>query len=236
VGKNHFEARNSGTCEKGVAFKVVNSKREAKNVLEFYYLTCQLKELIRSGWNQWNVPAERRESVAEHIFGTCMLAIAINSEYEYGIDLKKTILMLVLHELEEIVISDITPFDGISQEEKAKIGHEGIKKVLSSLKHGYDYESLILEFDAHITKESQFAYMCDKLEANLMSFYYDRDKNCTLENASEQFRANKELLALSENGKNTMGKCFYLYEKILNRLDDKFLEVLEEALRQYALS
>ncbi len=208
----------------------------SKNVLEFYYLACQLKELVRSGWNQWNVPVERRESVAEHIFGTCILAIAVNSEYECDIDINKVLTMLVLHELEEIVISDITPFDGISQEEKARMGHEGIKKVLSTLENGYEYEALILEFDAHMTKESQFAYMCDKLEANLMSFYYDRDKNCTLENASERFKANKEILELSENGKKTMGECFYLYEKILDRLDDKFLEVLEEAWRYNGLN
>lgn len=207
----------------------ISAKNSANNVLEFYYLVIQLKELVRSGWKQWNVPVERRESVAEHIFGTCMLAIAIESEYAYEIDLKKTILMLAVHELEEIVISDITPFDGVSVEEKAKMGHEAIKKVLSTLKKGYDYEALILEFDAHITKESKFAYMCDKLEADLMSFYYDKEKNCTLDKACESLRNNKATIELSENGKKAMGECFYLYEKILDRLDSNFLEILETA-------
>lgn len=208
------------------------SKKSAQNVLEFYYLTINLKELVRSGWKQWNVPVERRESVAEHIFGTCMLAIAIDSEYECGIDLKKTILMLTIHELEEIVIPDITPIDGISADEKARMGHEAIRKILSILKKGYSYEELILEFDAHATKESQFAYMCDKLEADLMSLYYDKEKNCTLANASEYLRNNQVTIELSENGKKAMGECFYIYEKILNRLDDNFLEILETAWEQ----
>ena len=79
----------------------------ATNVLEFYFLANNLKEIVRSGWKQWNVPRERLESVAEHIFSTCILAIAIESEYHYSIDLSKVLMMLVLHETEEIVIPHI---------------------------------------------------------------------------------------------------------------------------------
>lgn len=207
----------------------MKSKNAANNVLDFYYLTVNLKELIRTGWKQWNVNMERLESVAEHIYGTCMLAIAIESEFEKNVDLRKVILMLVVHELEEIVISDITPFQGISPEEKLENGHRAIKQILSLLKKGYEYEELILEFDAHITKESQFAYMCDKLEADLMSFYYDKNKECTLERASEELKNNKATIELSENGKKAMGECFYIYEQMLNRLDEDFYEVLHTA-------
>lgn len=213
--------------------KKAKKQNSSKNVLEFYYLTMQLKELIRTGWKQWNVQYERLESVAEHIYGTCMLAIAIDSEFEYNIDLKKVIVMLTVHELEEIIISDITPFQGVSAEEKLEKGHKAIRKILSQLKKGYDYEQLILEFDAHITKESQFAYMCDKLEADLMSLYYDKDKDCTLENASEELKNNKATIELSENGKKTMGECFYIYEQMLDRLDESFNEILKAAWNKW---
>lgn len=94
----------------------------ATNVLEFYFLANKLKEVIRSGWKQWNVSRDRLESVAEHVFSTCTLAIAIESEYHYNIDLSKVLMMLVLHETEEILIPDITPCDGVSAEEKVTIG------------------------------------------------------------------------------------------------------------------
>ena len=205
------------------------SKKSAQNVLKFYYLANQLKEVVRTGWKQWNISAKRRESVAEHVFGTCMLAIAIDSEYEYDIDLKKVMAMLIVHETEEIIISDIAPFDGVSQEEKRRMGHEAIKKIFSILKKGYTYEELILEFDARNTMEAKFAYMCDKLEADLMSIYYDRNKDTTLDKASEFLRNNKEIIELSDNGNKSMGECFYLYENILNRLDENFAEILETA-------
>ena len=49
-----------------------------KESLRFYYLATELKNIIRTGWDNshWNINAERRESVAEHIFGTCILAIS----------------------------------------------------------------------------------------------------------------------------------------------------------------
>ena len=73
-----------------------------KNVINYYVLCNKLKNVIRTGWLDWNVTRDRVESIAEHIFGVQMLAIAMKSEYEYDIDLTKVIFMLAIHELEEI--------------------------------------------------------------------------------------------------------------------------------------
>jgi 5'-deoxynucleotidase YfbR-like HD superfamily hydrolase len=55
--------------------------KKVQNVLEFYKLTNKLKNMVRTGWKQWEVSAERVESVAEHVYSTIMLALAINSEF-----------------------------------------------------------------------------------------------------------------------------------------------------------
>ena len=201
----------------------------ATNVLEFYFLANKLKEIVRSGWKQWNVPRERLESVAEHVFSTCILAIAIESEYHYNIDLSKVLMMLVLHETEEIVIPDITPCDGVSAEEKVTIGHKAVEQVLSNLNKSEEYKSLIFEFDAHQTPESIFAYMCDKLDADIMSLYYDKAETCTLAKATSQLQEAPLTVRLSDNGKNSMGECFRLFEYELDRLDPNFFEILNAA-------
>ena len=77
-----------------------------------------MKNVIRTGWKHWEVKKDRLESVAEHIFGVQMLAIAMKSEYQYDIDIMKVIFMIAIHELWESVIWDLTEFD-ISREEKA---------------------------------------------------------------------------------------------------------------------
>lgn len=115
---------------------------------------------------------DRLESVAEHIYSTQMLAIAMKSEYEYDIDIMKVIYMLAIHELGETVIGDLTLFQ-ISKEEKEIIEHEAVSKILDGLVDKEYIKELFLEFDSHKTKESIFAYQCDKLECDLQSKLYD---------------------------------------------------------------
>jgi len=133
---------------------------------------------------------ERLESVAEHIYGVQMLALAMHSEFKYDIDIQKVILMLAVHELEEIFIGDLTLFQ-ISKEEKEQMGHVAVDKVLSSLLEKDKIKELILEFDERKTKEAIFAYQCDKLECDLQSKLYDEEScvdlnhqegNTTIEN------------------------------------------------------
>lgn len=145
-----------------------------ENVINYYVLCNKLKNVIRTGWKDWHVQRDRIESVAEHIFGVQMLALAMYSEYQYDIDIMKVIFMLAVHELGETVIGDLTQFQ-ISKEDKEKIEHETVHKILLDLLDGEQIEKLFLEFDSHSTKEAMFAYQCDKLECDLQSKLYDEE-------------------------------------------------------------
>ncbi len=145
-----------------------------EKVINYYVLCNKLKNVIRTGWKDWNVQRERLESVAEHIFGVQMLAIAMKSEYNYDIDITKVIFMISIHELWETIIWDLTEFD-ISREEKKKIEHEAVHKILKDLVDGDEIEKIFLEFDEHKTKEANFAYQCDKLECDLQCKLYDEE-------------------------------------------------------------
>lgn len=145
-----------------------------ENVINYYVLCNKLKNVIRTGWKDWNVQSDRIESVAEHIFGVQMLALAMYSEYQYDIDIMKVIFMLAVHELGETVIGDLTQFQ-ISKEDKEKMEHEAVHKILLDLLDGEQIEKLFLEFDSHSTKEAMFAYQCDKLECDLQSKLYDEE-------------------------------------------------------------
>ena len=145
-----------------------------RNVVNYYVLCNRLKNVIRTGWLDWNVQRERIESVAEHIFGVQMLAIAMKSEYQYDVDIVKVVFMLAIHELGETVIGDLTQFQ-ISKAEKEKLEHEAVHKILEGLLDGETIEELFLEFDSHSTKEAMFAYQCDKLECDLQCKLYDEE-------------------------------------------------------------
>ena len=104
-----------------------------KESLRFYYLATELKNIIRTGWDNshWNINAERRESVAEHVFGTCILAIS--KKNNRNIDLDKVLKMLIIHELGEVIIGDITQFQGVSKEEKKVIELKAVKEITKGL-------------------------------------------------------------------------------------------------------
>ena len=176
------------------------SKEE--NVINYYVLCNKLKDVVRTGWIDWKVQRDRVESIAEHIFGVQMLAIAMKSEYQYDIDIMKVIYMLAIHELGETIIGDLTQFQ-ISKEEKEKIEHEAVHNILSSLLDGETIEALFLEFDAHKTEEAKFAYQCDKLECDIQSKLYDQENCVDLAHQEGNDTANNEFVKkLLESGQS----------------------------------
>ena len=187
-----------------------------KSAINFYLLATKLKYKIRSGWDNkhWNIKGDRLESVAEHIYGTCILAIGLDSEFNLGIDLNKVIKMLVIHELGEVLIPDITPFDGITKEEKKQVEHVAFKEVLGSLIKADELYALFAEFDAEKTVEAKVAHYCDKLEADIQAKVYqdmglhhsldDQEKNVVFTSPKA-----KEML---ENAK-TPFDIWYEYDK-----------------------
>jgi len=173
-----------------------------QNVVNYYVLCNKLKDIIRTGWVDWKVQRERVESIAEHIFGVQMLAIAMKSEYQYDIDIMKVIYMLAIHELGETIIEDLTQFQ-TDKKEKEKIEHEAVHNILSSLLDREQIESLFLEFDAHETPEAMFAYQCDKLECDIQCKLYDQEGCVDLEHQEGNATANNKFVRkLLENGQS----------------------------------
>lgn len=200
----------------------------AAEVIKFYVLCHKLKDVVRTGWKVWNVKRERLESIAEHIYGVQMLAIAMWSEYQYDIKIEKVIMMLALHELEEIVIGDIIPFD-ITREEKAERGHKAVVELLSGLMERDKLQKLVLEFDTRETAEAKFAFYCDKLEADLQCRIYDEDGDVDLrEQTGNRLMQNAEVQKfLAEN--DSWSEAWLAMNKEKYHYDENFAEVSDYA-------
>ena len=200
-----------------------------QNVIN-YYVTCnKLKNVIRTGWQDWNIKRERIESVAEHVYGVQMLAIAMKSEYQYDIDIMKVIFMIAIHELGESVIGDITLFQ-MSKEEKEAIEHEAVHNILGSLLDGEEIEALFLEFDEHKTKEAIFAYQCDKLECDLQSKLYDEEGCVDLNNQENNKTAqDPKVRELLEKG-DSWSEMWLKFGQDKYPYDDNFIAVSNYAI------
>lgn len=188
-----------------------------KSAMNFYLLATKLKYKIRSGWdfNHWNVNNARIESIAEHVYGTCILAISLDSEFDLGVNLDKVLKMLTIHEIGEVLIGDITPFDNITQKQKEDIEHKAILDVLGDLVKKDELYNLLIEFDEHSTKESKFAFLCDKLEADIQAKIY-QDMGCqrSLDDQEHNVVFNSlKVQDMISNGANSAFDIWYLWDK-----------------------
>ncbi len=158
----------------GLFNEIGNDDKKNFEIFKFYYLNTVLKSKDRSGWDDyhWNVSINRREKIAEHIIGTIALATALDSEFDFNIDLDKVTSLLCIHELGEIKIGDITPFDNITPEQKKEIEHKAIIEVVDNLADKERIAKSIFEFDERKSNVAKFAYYCDKLEADIQAKVY----------------------------------------------------------------
>lgn len=194
-------------------------------------MCTELKDKIRSGWKIWHIERERAESIAEHIYGTCILAIAIDSEFDLKINLEKVVMMLVLHEIEEIEIGDLTPFDEITKEEKRKIGKKAVENILKNLNKKIKYIELIEEFEKMETKESIFAKMCDKLEADIQCKMYTEEKSLDINNKeNEKLLKHKSVEELYQKGAKTIAELFI--ESDRSMLADTVFEKIADFVKE----
>lgn len=197
-----------------------------QNVIEFYVLCNKLKDTLRTGWLEWHVKRDRVESIAEHIFGTQMLAIAMWSEYRYDLDIRKVLFMLAIHELEEVLIGDLTPFDA-TKEEKAAKGHQAVAKILENLARKDEIERLVLEFDECKTPEALFANYCDKLECDIQCKLYDLE-NCVDLNSPEVEKVKKiEAVNKLLESADSWSQAWINFDKVKTKYDPNFSKVVQ---------
>ena len=209
---------------------------KSSNIIKFYEFTNILKNKIRTGWIEVDIKKERLESVAEHIYGCLMLAIAIDSEYDLNIDMYKVLKMLSLHELEEILMGDLTLRADITKEEKILLGKKYVKEITNGLFKQNEIEELLNEFNAHITKESIFCYHIDKIECDMQAKMYDLEGVFLIEKAKEDLPFFGDRASEIEKISKTASDYWINYDKPRYEGDEIFKDLINEIQSKKELS
>lgn len=133
-------------------------------MLEFYNEICKLKNVTRRGWQHRQFNVNRIESDAEHVYSMLMLAyFIIEKEKIKSLDTLKVFKMIMFHDLGEIEIGDITPFDNYDVAKKHKEERSAIENI--SKKHKIiEILELWDEYNQRKTKEAIFVKMIDHLD------------------------------------------------------------------------
>ena len=154
--------------------ELLELERGADPALSSYLRLMRLKRLYRQGWLKRGLPEELCESVAEHSFGTALLALLIAGEAgrggEFGeLDSGRAALLALVHEMGESYAGDITPVDGVSRERKEKLERDAIMKALDGHPDRDWLLSLWEEFEGGKTPEARFVRQLDRLEMGLQA-------------------------------------------------------------------
>lgn len=134
----------------------------ARAFLRFFTAVEPLKDTLRSG----RTASGRRESVAEHSWRLCLMALTLEEALE-GIDVKRLLAMLVVHDLGEVVRGDIPA------PEQAGTKAEAERHDFMALMEGLPppaaarLATLWDEYERGESREARIAKALDKLETCL---------------------------------------------------------------------
>ena len=142
---------------------------ELAGVLEFLRGAERLKNVTRSAWTS----SGRPESVAEHTWRLCLMAIALHPAFP-DIDLGRLLRICVLHDLGEAIGGDVPAPEqarALSEGRAPKADQErrDLMELLAPLPPAVRDEitSLWDEYEAAATPEAKLAKALDKLETIL---------------------------------------------------------------------
>ena len=146
--------------------------QDAPTLLQAFFELCQLKQLYRQGWLRRGVSRERCESVAEHSFGTAVLALWLAGAYYPELDTGKVIELALAHDFGEIYAGDIIPSQEVSAQEKHQREAASVRRVVDKLPGGERYRRLWEEYERGESAEARFVRQIDRLEMGLQAGLY----------------------------------------------------------------
>jgi putative hydrolase of HD superfamily len=151
------------------------SKDQVDNVLFIFLQVSHLKQILRQGWPQEgrDVPVDKCESVAEHVFGMCMLALLIITRDLLKLDLLKVFIMILVHDVAEVYAGDTRPGE-MSKEEQHERERDAIYKIFGDSPWLTFCISHWEEYEEQKTPEALFVKELDFSERGIQSFVYGK--------------------------------------------------------------
>lgn len=162
-----------------------------KNIINFYLLANKLKNVIRTGWKEVNIPDDKIESVADHVYGCLVLSLVISSEKKIDLNMEKVFKMIIIKELKKIK----SMYEASINSSENSDGRQSIVSITEGLINQDEFLSIYDEFEAQQTKEAKFTLYVTKLESDLQAKIYDLNGNFKLENAIEDVKNYPEELS-----------------------------------------
>ncbi|XP_017041372.1 5'-deoxynucleotidase HDDC2 isoform X2 [Drosophila ficusphila] len=146
-------------------------------ILQFMELIGNLKHTKRTGWVLRDV--NDCESISGHMYRMSMLTFLLDGSE--GLNQIRCMELALVHDLAESLVGDITPFCGVSKDEKRAMEFKAMEDICKLIEpRGKRIMELFEEYEHGQTAESKFVKDLDRLDMVMQAFEYEKRDNCLL--------------------------------------------------------
>ncbi|XP_026843874.1 HD domain-containing protein 2-like [Drosophila persimilis] len=140
-------------------------------------LIGNLKHTKRTGWVLRDV--NDCESISGHMYRMSMLTFLLDGSE--GLNQIRCMELALVHDLAESLVGDITPFCGVSKEEKRAMEFKAMEDICKLIEpRGKRIMELFEEYEHAESAESRFVKDLDRLDMVMQAFEYEKRDNCLL--------------------------------------------------------
>ncbi|XP_061391235.1 5'-deoxynucleotidase HDDC2-like [Musca vetustissima] len=140
-------------------------------------LIGNLKHTKRTGWVLRDV--NDCESISGHMYRMSILTFLLDGTE--GLNQIRCMELALVHDLAESLVGDITPFCGISKEEKKAMELKAMEDICKLIEpRGKRMMELFEEYEHGESPESRFVKDLDRLDMVMQAFEYEKRDNCLL--------------------------------------------------------
>lgn len=147
---------------------------EADPLLALLLRGSQLKLVSRTGWEMRGIADA--ESVADHSFGVAVIALVLAQVLEQPIDRTKLLTMALLHDLPEVVLSDVPSpaLRYLSPNAKATAERDVLRAVLAEFPEREQWQLWWEDLEAGASIEAKLVHDADRLDTLLQAYVYEQ--------------------------------------------------------------
>lgn len=137
-----------------------------KIIINFLEAIEPLKSTLRHNWTK----SGRQESSAEHTWRVSIFLMVVQDLLRFNIDFEKTLKMVLIHDIPELIDGDIPGFIKEKNPKKYQDNEtKNAKKIFDKLPESIskEYLDLFLEFEKGESPEARVALALDRIESQL---------------------------------------------------------------------
>ncbi|XP_008560668.1 5'-deoxynucleotidase HDDC2 [Microplitis demolitor] len=142
-----------------------------KKLQEFMELLGRLKHMRRTGWVLRNITDS--ESIASHMYRMAVLSFLVDTQE--NLNKQRIMQMALVHDLAECIVGDITPYCGVSAEEKHKREDNAMMEICQLLgSKGSEILEIFREYESQESPEAKYVKDLDRLDLISQAYEYEK--------------------------------------------------------------